>query len=140
MDFLEYNKKVIAEFRENDGKCGGPFEGMEMMLLTTTGAKSGEQRTSPLVHSTDPDGNHVIIASMGGAPTNPSWYYNLKANPGVEIEVAGDAYQGRAEITEGDDRQALYDAQAAQMPQFAEYATKAAEAGRTIPVIRVHRS
>ena len=139
MDFLSYNKKIIAEFHENDGKCGGPFDGMDMILITTTGAKTARELVSPLVHTADSDGNHVIIASMGGAPKNPNWYHNLKANPEVKVEVAGDSYTARAEITEGDDRQALYDAQAAQMPQFSDYATKAAEAGRTIPVIRLHR-
>lgn len=140
MDFLEFNKKIIAEFRENDGKCGGPFEGMDMLLLTMKGAKSGRELISPLVHSTDDDGNHIIIASKGGAPENPNWYHNLIANPEVTVEVAGDSYQARAELTEDDDRQALYDAQAEQMPQFAEYATKAGEAGRTIPVFRLQRS
>ena len=93
-----------------------------------------------MVHTTDADGNHVIIASMGGAPKHPNWYHNIKANPEVRVEVAGDSYTARAEITEGDDRQALYDAQAAKWAQFSDYETKAAEAKRVIPVIRLRRA
>jgi len=111
-----------------------------MILITTTGAKTGRQLTSPLVHTTDADGNHVIIASMGGAPKDPNWYHNIKANPEVKVEAAGDSYTARAETTEGDDRQALYDAQAAKWAQFSDYKAKAAAANRVIPVIRLQRA
>lgn len=139
MDFLEFNKKVIAEFRENDGICGGPFEGMPMILITMTGAKSGRSLCSPLVYSSDDDGNAIIIASKGGAPEHPNWYHNLVANPEVDVEVPGEAYRATAELLEGDARKAAYDAQATQMPQFAEYEKSAAETGRTIPVFRLNR-
>jgi deazaflavin-dependent oxidoreductase (nitroreductase family) len=139
MDFLEFNKGVIDEFRANGGVCGGPFEGAPMILVTMTGAKSGRELCSPLVYSTDGD-DLVIIASKGGAPEHPNWYYNLKANPTVTVEVGTDSWEATANLVEGDERQRLYDAQAAQMPQFAEYETSAAEAGRVIPVFRLVRN
>lgn len=134
MDFLEFNKNVIAEFRENAGVCGGPFEGAPMILITMTGAKSGRELCSPLVYSTDGD-DPIIIASKGGAPEHPNWYYNLVANPTVTVEVGTDSYQATAQLTEGDERKRLFDAQAALMPQFSEYETNAAP--REIPVFRL---
>ncbi len=135
-DFIEINKNVIAEFRANEGVCGGMFEGAPMMLLTMTGAKSGRELTSPLVYSTDGD-DMVIIASMGGAPNNPQWFHNLVAHPDVTVEVGTDKYVATAVQTEGDERDRLYTAQAEQMPQFAEYAKNAAP--RVIPVFRLVR-
>ena len=132
-DFLEFNKSVIEEFRSNAGVCGGPFEGMPMVLVTMTGAKSGRQLCSPLVHSTDGD-DMVIIASMGGAPKHPQWYHNLVANPLVTVEVGTDTWEATAKLAQGDERKRLYDAQAAQIPVFAEYEKSATEAGREIPV------
>ena len=139
MDFLEFNRNVIDEFRANDGVCGGPFEGMPMILITMTGAKSGRELCSPLVYSTDGD-DVVIIASKGGAPEHPNWYYNLVANPSVKVEVGTDSWQATAALAEGDERKRLYDAQAAAMPQFTGYEKSATEAGREIPVFRLTRS
>lgn len=139
MDFLDFNKKLIDEFRGNDGKVTGQFENMPVVLITMTGAKSGRSLTSPLVYSTDGD-DMVIIASMGGAPKHPNWYHNLVANPTITVEIAGDTYEATAQLTEGDERQRLYDAQAEQLPVFKDYETKAAEHGREIPVFRVVRS
>ena len=139
MDFLEFNKGVIEEFRNNDGVCTGPFEGMPMILITMTGAKTGRELCSPLVYSTDGD-DAVIIASKGGAPEHPNWYYNLVANPKVKVEVPGDSYEATARLAEGDERKRLFDAQASQMPQFAEYEKSASEAGREIPVFRLVRA
>ena len=139
MDFLEFNKGVIDEFRANEGNCSGPFEGMPMILVTMTGAKSGRELCSPLVYSADGD-DIVIIASKGGAPEHPNWYYNLVANPTVKVEVGTDSWEATANLTEGDERRRLYDAQAAQMPQFAEYEKSANEAGREIPVFRLTRN
>jgi deazaflavin-dependent oxidoreductase (nitroreductase family) len=135
-DFLDFNQKVIDEFRANDGVCSGPFEGMPMMLLGMTGAKSGRSLTSPLVYSMAGD-DMVIIASKAGAPTHPNWYHNLLANPDVTVEVGSDKYDATAVVIEGDDRAALYAAQAEQMPQFADYAEKAG--AREIPVFRLVR-
>ena len=134
---LDFNQGVIEEFRANAGVCTGPFEGMPMILVTMTGAKSGRELCSPLVYSMDGD-DAVIIASMGGAPKHPAWYYNLAANPAVTVEIGTDKYEATAVLTSGDERQRLYDAQAAIMPFFAEYAEKAAP--REIPVFRLVRS
>lgn len=138
-DFLDFNQKVIEEFRANDGVCSGPMEGMPMILVTMTGAKTGRDLCSPLVYSTDGD-DVVIIASKAGAPSHPNWYHNLVANPNVTVEVGPDEYEATAELVEGHERKRLYDAQAAQMPQFAEYERNAAEHGREIPVFRIVRN
>lgn len=130
-----FNEQLIDEFRENGGSVGGPFEGRPMMLLTTTGAKSGQPRTHPLVYTTDGD-RMVIIASKGGADDNPAWYHNLLANPVVTIEVGTERYQARARVTEGEERRRLFDQQAAIMPTFAEYERKTS---RVIPVIVLER-
>ncbi len=139
MDFLEFNKGVIEEFRANDGVCGGPFEGAPMVLITMTGAKSGRELCSPLVYSSDGD-DVVIIASKGGAPIHPNWYHNLVANPAVVVEVGTEKWDATAVLAEGDERSRLYAAQAATMPQFLEYEKSAAEANREIPVFRLVRT
>ena len=139
MDFLEMNAGVIKEFRENGGNCRGWLKGAPMILVTMTGAKSGRELCSPLVYSTDGD-DIVVIASKGGAPENPQWYYNLVANPAVTVEVGTDTWEATAMLTEGDERKRLFDAQAALMPQFAEYEKSATEHGREIPVFRLVRS
>ncbi len=134
---LTYNQQIIDEFRANNGVCGGRFEGMPMVLITMTGAKSGRTLTSPLVCSTDGD-DVVIIASMGGAPTHPNWYYNLVANPTITVELGADTYEATAIETTGEERDRLYAAQAEMMPFFAEYAVTAAP--RVIPVFRLTRN
>lgn len=139
MDMIEINKGVIADFRANGGKVGGQLEGLPVMLLTMTGAKSGRELCSPLVYSMDGD-DMVIIASKGGAPEHPNWYHNLVANPGVTVEVGTDTYEATAVLTEGEERQRLYDQQAASQPQFLEYAANAAKTGRVIPVFRLVRN
>ncbi|MCA1666399.1 MAG: nitroreductase family deazaflavin-dependent oxidoreductase [Thermomicrobia bacterium] len=132
----DFNQQVIAEFRANGGKVGGPFAGRSMLLLTTTGAKSGQPRTSPLVYTTDGD-RIVIIASKGGAPTNPDWYRNLVAHPTATVELGTEKFQARATVIEGQERERLYDQQAAQIPGFAEYQQKTT---RQIPVIVLERA
>lgn len=139
VDFLEFNKGVIDEFRANDGVCTGPFEGMPMILVTMTGAKSGRELCSPLVYSTDGD-DVVVIASKGGAPEHPNWYHNLVANPTVTVEVGSEKWEATAKLAEGDERKRLFDAQAAKMPQFAEYEKSAGETGRVIPVFQLVRN
>ena len=125
-----FNQSVIDEFRANGGETSGPFAGAPLLLLTSTGAKSGETRTSPVVHTRDGD-RYVIIASKAGADTNPNWFHNLVANPRATIEVGADTIPVVATVAEGDERTRLYDAQAALMPNFAEYAEKTT---RQIPV------
>jgi deazaflavin-dependent oxidoreductase (nitroreductase family) len=135
-EMLDFNQTVIDEFRTNAGVCSGPFDGMPMVLVTMTGAKSGRTLTSPLVHSMDGD-DVVVIASKGGAPSHPSWFHNLVANPTVTVEVGTDSYQADAVLAEGEERDRLFAAQAAQLPQFSEYKTNAAP--RVIPVFRLVR-
>jgi deazaflavin-dependent oxidoreductase (nitroreductase family) len=139
MDWLEINKQVIAEFRANGGKPGGQMEGLPVVLITMTGAKSGRELCSPLVYSNDGD-DVVIIASKGGAPEHPNWYYNLVANPTVTVEVGTETYEATAVLAEGEERTRLYDAQAAEQPQFLQYAANAAETGRVIPVFRIEKN
>jgi deazaflavin-dependent oxidoreductase (nitroreductase family) len=134
-DFNDFNTNLIAEFRANAGKVGGMFEGSPMMLLTTTGAKSGQPRVAPLVYTTD-NGRYVIIASKGGAPTNPDWFHNLRAHPEVTVEIGTESFKVRASVPEGAERQRLFDQQAALMPGFAEYQKNTT---RQIPVVVLER-
>ncbi|MCU1501923.1 MAG: nitroreductase family deazaflavin-dependent oxidoreductase [Ilumatobacteraceae bacterium] len=132
----EFNKKIIEEFRAHGGKVGGPFEGAPMVLLTTIGAKSGNQTTTPLVYKQDGD-RIVIFASAAGAPKHPAWYHNLVANPQVIIEVGSARSGATAEVVTGDERDRIYAEQAAIMPGFAEYEAKTT---RVIPVVALHRN
>jgi deazaflavin-dependent oxidoreductase (nitroreductase family) len=127
----DFNTQVIEEFRANGGKAGGMFEGMPLVLVHNVGAKSGKEYVTPLVYLADGD-DVVIFASKGGAPENPGWYHNLKAEPNVAIEVGDQKHDVLATEATGDERDRLYSAQEAAQPQFAEYATKT---DRKIPVI-----
>jgi deazaflavin-dependent oxidoreductase (nitroreductase family) len=128
----EFNQQIIDEFRANEGRVGGMFEGMSLLLLHHTGAKSGTERVNPLAFLTDDD-RYVVFASKGGAPTNPGWYWNLKANPDVTIEVGTDSIEATASEATGEQRERLFRAQADRFPQFDDYVQKAA--GRKIPVM-----
>ncbi len=125
------NDSVIEEFRNNNGKVGGYFAGMELLLLHTIGAKSGKEYVNPLAYTTDGD-DIVIIASKGGAPTNPDWYYNLTTHPETTIEVGNETYRVVAREATGEERDRLYAAQAEKYPGFKDYVTKAGD--RIIPV------
>ncbi len=127
----EWNRKIIEEFRANDGKVGGQFANTPLLLLHTTGAKSGQPRVNPVAYVTDSK-RYVVIASKGGAPTNPDWYYNIVANPEVSVEVGSEQFTARAEVAEEPERSQLYEKMAAKNPGFAEYQRKTA---RVIPVI-----
>lgn len=131
MDFQSFNAQIIDEFRSNAGVVGGQFAGAPLLLLTTTGAKTGRQLTSPLVYIRDGD-RYVVIASKGGADTNPAWYHNVLANPGVTLEIGEETFEAKAAPAEGAERDRLYKAQADQMPQFWEYQEKTS---RVIPVV-----
>ena len=133
--FNAFNQALIAEFRENDGAVSGSFAGVPLLLLTTTGAKSGAARTTPLVHTRDGD-RIVVIASKGGAPSHPDWYRNLSVNPQVTVELPGESFRAHARVAAGDERERLYRAQADVMPNFDEYAAKT---DRLIPVIVLER-
>ena len=127
----DFNTQIIDEFHANEGRVGGMFEGMPLLLLHHTSAKSGKNRVNPLAYQSD-DGRYVVFASKGGAPTNPDWYHNLKAQPNVTIEVGTDRIDAVASEATGDERERLFRTQAERVPQFAEYEKKA---GRVIPVI-----
>lgn len=131
----DFNARVIEEFRANGGKVGGRFAGRPMLLLTTIGAKTGQPRTSPLVYTLDGD-RVVIIASKGGAPTNPAWFHNLVANPDVTVEIGTERFEARAIIPDRAERDRLFDAQAAIMPGFRDYQENTE---RLIPVIVLER-
>jgi deazaflavin-dependent oxidoreductase (nitroreductase family) len=127
----DFNAQIIEEFRANEGRVGGMFDGMPLLLLHHTGAKSGKSRINPLAYQSD-KGRYVIFASKGGAPTNPAWYYNLNAQPNVTIEIGADTIDVIASEASGEERDRLFRTQAERVPQFAEYEQKA---GRVIPVI-----
>ncbi len=127
----DFNAKIIEEFHANEGRVGGMFEGVPLLLLHHTGVKSGQSRINPLAYQAD-NGHYVIFASKAGAPTNPDWYHNLKANPNVKIEVGADTLDAVASEATGAERDRLFDTQKARVPQFAEYEEKA---GRIIPVM-----
>jgi deazaflavin-dependent oxidoreductase (nitroreductase family) len=127
----DFNAQIIEEFQANDGRVGGMFEGMALLLLHHTGAKSGANRINPLVYQSD-DGRYVVFASKAGAPTNPDWYHNLKAHPDVRIEVGTDTVDVVASEATGEERERLFRRQAQQSPQFAEYEK---QTERVIPVI-----
>lgn len=127
----DFNQKVIEEFRANDGVVGGYFEGKDLLLLHTTGAKSGLERVNPLMYTTDGD-RYIIIASKGGADTHPDWYYNLVANSDVRVEVGADNFDALATVADEPERTELYAKMEAVSDIFTEYKEKAK---RTIPVI-----
>jgi deazaflavin-dependent oxidoreductase (nitroreductase family) len=131
----EMNQGVITEFRANQGKVGGPMEGMPILLLTMTGAKTGRTLIRPLCYSRDGE-RLVIIASYGGASRNPPWYHNLLANPVVTVEVGTEKFKAKAAQTSGAERQRLFDAQARLRPFFNDYQKKTK---RQIPVLTLTR-
>jgi deazaflavin-dependent oxidoreductase (nitroreductase family) len=135
IDVNDFNRKIIEEFRANGGKVGGMFEGANMVLMTTTGAKSGAQRVNPVVYLPD-GGRIVVIASNGGADNHPAWFHNLKANPDLTVEVGAEKYAATAEEIKGDERDELFARMAALMPGFAEYEAKTE---RKIPVLGLSR-
>ena len=130
-DREDWNSNIIQEFRANEGKVGGPFDGAPLLLLHTTGARSGEERINPMMYLADGD-RLVVFASKGGAPTNPDWYHNLVANPDLEIEVGTERRKVRARVAEGEEHDLLYAEQARRYPQFAKYQEGT---DRTIPVV-----
>jgi deazaflavin-dependent oxidoreductase (nitroreductase family) len=133
----DINTDVVEQFRTNDGQIqSGMFKGARLLLLTTTGARSGKTRINPLAFTRDGE-HYVVIASKGGSPTHPDWYHNLVALPDVTVEVADERFDARARIAQGEERDRLYAAQAALMPGFAEYQRKTT---RQIPVVVLERS
>ncbi len=130
-DFQDWNNKIIAEFRANEGKVGGQFEGATLLLLHTVGAKSGQPRVNPVAYQDLGDGV-AVFASKAGAPTNPDWYYNLLANPQVTAEIGTETRPFVARVAEGAERERIWAAQKSANPGFAEYERKTT---RQIPVV-----
>jgi deazaflavin-dependent oxidoreductase (nitroreductase family) len=134
-DPLEYNRKLIEEFRANRNKTDGPFAGRPLLLLSTTGAKSGQSRTSPMMYVKDGD-RLLVIASNIGAPKHPSWYHNLVAHPDVTVEVGAETYEATANVTKGAERQRVWNMILEGYPFFAEHQAKTT---REIPVVALER-
>ncbi|GAA1679450.1 nitroreductase family deazaflavin-dependent oxidoreductase [Nonomuraea maheshkhaliensis] len=136
IDYNEFNKQIIKEFRENGGRVGGMFEGAPLVLLTTTGAKSGRRVTTPVMYLKDDD-RYVVIASKGGDDSNPAWYHNLVATPAATAEIGTETFEVKAVVAEGEERDRLYARMVEQAPQFAEYEKKTT---RRIPVVTLVRT
>jgi deazaflavin-dependent oxidoreductase (nitroreductase family) len=131
----DFNQAVITEFRANNGKVGGQFANIPLLLLTTIGTKSGQPRINPLAYTTDGD-RIIILASKAGAPTNPDWYHNLIANPTVAVEVGNERFQAQASIAQGQERERLHAQVLERLPWFADYQQKTS---RQIPIIILER-
>ncbi len=134
-DQKEYNRQLIEDFRANRGAAGGPFEGRPLLLLTTTGAKTGNRHTAPMMYIPI-DNRMVIIASNIGAPVHPDWYHNLVAHPRVIVETSAETFEATAVVMEGAERQRLWTRIVELYPFFADHQTKTT---RQIPVIALER-
>lgn len=139
-DLNDWNKNVVAEFRANEGRVGGPFAGAPMILVHHAGRTSGKEYVSPLVYLPGEDGDDAlyIFASKGGAPTHPDWYRNLIAAGRATVEVGTETFPVTVTEITGDERDRVYAAQVKRMPNFGDYEKKA-EGIRTIPVLRLTR-
>jgi deazaflavin-dependent oxidoreductase (nitroreductase family) len=131
----DWNKQIIEEFRATEGKVGGMFANNTLLLLHTTGAKSGKERVNPLVTIEDGD-RLVIVASKAGAPSNPDWYYNVVANPEVGVEYGTETFQARASVASELERTELYEKVANAFDSFNDYKVQTT---RVIPVVTLSR-
>jgi deazaflavin-dependent oxidoreductase (nitroreductase family) len=127
----DFNSQIIDEFRANGGQVGGPFAGASLLLLHTTGARSGAERVNPMVYGRAGD-DYVVFASKAGAPTNPDWYHNLVAHPDVTAEIGTETVRLTARVAGGDERDRIWTPWKAANPGFAEYEQKTS---RQIPVV-----
>jgi deazaflavin-dependent oxidoreductase (nitroreductase family) len=127
----DWNSKIIAEFRANDGKVGGPFEGAPVLLLHTVGAKTGQERVNPMMYQVVGD-NVAVFASKGGAPTNPDWYHNLVANPRVRAEIGTETIEFTARVADAQTREPIWAEMKRAYPGFADYERTTT---RQIPVV-----
>ena len=132
----DYNRKIVEEFRANEGRVGGPWAGTPMILIHHIGAKSGIERVTPLGCFPQGDGRFAIVASNGGSPTHPDWYHNLKANPRITVEVAAQSFPVLAKELDDTDRAELWPKLVAEAPQLGEYRTRIT---RQIPVFMLTR-
>jgi deazaflavin-dependent oxidoreductase (nitroreductase family) len=134
-DYHEWNQKIVDEFRANEGRVGGPFDGAPILVLHTTGRKSGERRINPMMYLED-EGRLFVFASKAGAPTHPDWFHNLVATPHVTVELGTETFTAHARAVEGAERDRVYAMQAELRPNFAEYQEKTT---RVIPVVELIR-
>lgn len=134
-EYDDWNTAIIDEFRSNGGKVGGQFEGAPLLVLHSTGARSGQERVCPMMYQAVDEG-YAVFASKAGAPTNPDWFHNLVAHPEVSVEVGTETVEVVARVTEGDERALIWSKQKADYPGFAEYEAKTT---RTIPVVVLTR-
>jgi deazaflavin-dependent oxidoreductase (nitroreductase family) len=134
----DFNQQIVEEFRANGGRVGGRFEGAPLLLLHHRGAKSGKEYVNPLMYQDLGGGSLAIFASKGGAPTNPDWFHNLRANPNTKIELGVDTVEVVARVASDEDRDRIWEAQKRAYPNFAEYERSAG--GRTIPVVVLDRA
>jgi deazaflavin-dependent oxidoreductase (nitroreductase family) len=132
----DWNTAIIEEFRANGGKVGGPFEGGDLLLLTTRGARTGAAHTTPVAYVRDDD-RLVVIASAAGAPRNPAWFHNLRANPDVTVEVGTSKFQATASEAPPTERDTLWNRMVEAMPGFADYQK---QTDRLIPVVILTRA
>lgn len=132
----DFNSSIIEEFRASGGRVGGPFDGAPLLLLHTTGARTGAARVNPVMYLADGDRLYVF-ASKGGAPDNPDWYHNLLAHPRATVEVGEERYEVDATMLTGAERGEIYQRQASAYPGFAEYQAKTS---RIIPVVALDRA
>lgn len=133
----DWNAGVIKEFRENEGKVGGPFEGAPMILIHHIGAKSGTKRVTPLMYFPQDDATMIIVASKAGAPDNPDWFHNVRANPHFDVEVGTEIFPVEAEVVPRGERDALWPSIVEKAPGFGDYEKKT---DRIIPVVRLRRA
>ena len=131
----DFNRNLVEDIRKHGKATSGPFVGRDVLLLTTKGARSKEERTTPLVYSREGD-HYVIVASKGGAPTHPHWFHNLREHPDVTVEVGKQKFSARARIEDGEHYERLYQQHAERNPSFHEYRTKTT---RKIPVVILER-
>ena len=132
----DWNTQVIEEFRANGGQVGGNFAGAPMLILHSTGAKSGEPRVHPMMYQAV-DSGWAVFASYAGADTNPAWFHNLLAHPQAQIEVGTETIDVLARVAEGDEREQIWSTQKTRFPGFAEYEQKTS---RVIPVVVLERA
>ena len=132
----DWNASIIEEFRANEGRVGGPFEGRPILLLHHRGARSGIERVNPLVYRDLGGGSFAIFGSKGGAPTNPDWFHNLVANPRASVEVGTDTFEVVARVAEGEERERIWEALKRDIPTFGDYERNTS---RVIPVVILER-
>jgi len=131
----DWNDKVIAEFRANQGRVGGSFEGAPLLLLHSTGAKSGRERVNPMMYLAVGE-DFAVFASKAGADSNPDWYYNLRAHPEARVEVGTETFDVTARVLDAEEREPIWEEQKARYPGFADYESKT---DRVIPVVMLKR-